>query len=475
MIQTLPCPGCNRSLVLIGDVSMEAILRCGHCGDRFVLGEMIKSRLGCWEVISDPDATAILRTSAANMAEAETETASQPVVLSGETSPVKPHDLHATWAGDGADGTPDSMYASEDHQNDIELEPEGIRVEPVVKSAAVERKAVDWSKLEPLVPARNDRRRHKSSMLALLPVVLGGLASLPVALLLIWYVLGTDPLKLAPAVSRYFPWIVPTQLRPYDEAEREPLTLVPKTGDSVFRRFDDLTGSGSLPVSASDLKPRTEEPGKSVVKAASAEISTPNSSQHSVASSHTAVGQGGSNDAKLSATLLRLIGSQQAWQKGKNDRAERSKVAKELYAELTKMAVLASGPSSSQLQSAEARAVCRELMIQEDLRDLVNQGARYWFENRKQNEVALAMCLQVSSVKDAKGPQVLAMSATGGKKLLVHLRLGGDQAVPKLGQHMFVLGTAKALTPGQPQTDVKEPMLEIEVQAHFSLIEDLDP
>ncbi len=39
----------------------------------------------------------------------------------------------------------------------------------------------------------------------------GGVAAVPIAILLMWYVLGKDPLKAGPAVARFVPWIVPTE------------------------------------------------------------------------------------------------------------------------------------------------------------------------------------------------------------------------------------------------------------------------
>ena len=55
-------------------------------------------------------------------------------------------------------------------------------------------------------------------------VVLGGLMSLPVAQLMIWWILGSDPLGFAPEVSKVVPFVVPSDLREAEPAETDSVT-----------------------------------------------------------------------------------------------------------------------------------------------------------------------------------------------------------------------------------------------------------
>ena len=49
--------------------------------------------------------------------------------------------------------------------------------------------------------------------------LLGGLMALPVAQLMIWWILGTDPIGIAPEISRVIPMVVPPDLREGDPIE----------------------------------------------------------------------------------------------------------------------------------------------------------------------------------------------------------------------------------------------------------------
>ncbi len=56
-------------------------------------------------------------------------------------------------------------------------------------------------------------RKKNSSIGTLFSVVGGGVAAFPIAIVLIWYVLGKDPFEMGPLVARFVPWIVPEGFR----------------------------------------------------------------------------------------------------------------------------------------------------------------------------------------------------------------------------------------------------------------------
>jgi hypothetical protein len=433
VIQTLPCPGCSRSLVLVSEVSMDATLRCANCGDCFVLRELIESQFGYWEVISDPVTAAI------------------------PLRPVSPAD-------------------------DIES-PVGQPVEPVreavdEQSMGLEEalpkqdNKVDWSKLEPIGPARNVRRRRKSSWTSMVPVILGGFASIPVALLMIWYLLGTDPLKLAPSVSRYFPWIVPTQMRPYEGAEDLSLSPLPRAaGKRAYQGLSETVTSSSI-VPPAENQVHAGASGRAAVTTASAQLTATEAEP----SSATSVDKSESSPVEVSnvtaAILQRIQGNLEAWRKRGEDRADNSRIAKALYSELTKLAGAARQESLHQLSERELAAIASRIMQQDDLRDLVNQGAHYWFEKRSSATVDLALCCEIVStntVNTVDGvPNWLAISTAGTKKLLVYLRPIKALDEPEIGQQVFVLGSAReAGGGGKPPESLNDGTLEIDFEPHF--------
>ncbi len=55
------------------------------------------------------------------------------------------------------------------------------------------------------------KRPQESPLKMIGSVVGGGVAAVPIAILLMWYVLGKDPLKAGPAVAQFVPWIVPAE------------------------------------------------------------------------------------------------------------------------------------------------------------------------------------------------------------------------------------------------------------------------
>ncbi len=84
--------------------------------------------------------------------------------------------------------------------------------------AAVEGTA---SEQVPLARSKSTRRtssfaKKKSGPGEILKIILGGLAAIPVAQLVLWWVFAADPLNMAPKVFDVFPAIVPPALAPAD-------------------------------------------------------------------------------------------------------------------------------------------------------------------------------------------------------------------------------------------------------------------
>jgi hypothetical protein len=63
--------------------------------------------------------------------------------------------------------------------------------------------------------ASRRKRPRRSPIWSILQVALGGLAAIPISLLLMWHLLGTDIGDAAPWVAQYAPWAVPEKFHPY--------------------------------------------------------------------------------------------------------------------------------------------------------------------------------------------------------------------------------------------------------------------
>ncbi len=65
------------------------------------------------------------------------------------------------------------------------------------------------------------------SIWTLVQVMLGGAASIPVTLLLLWHVVGKDVMNAGPKVAQYVPWIVPSKFHHTSMPDAPSQTLSP--------------------------------------------------------------------------------------------------------------------------------------------------------------------------------------------------------------------------------------------------------
>ncbi len=137
-------------------------------------------------------------------------------------------------ASDGDDGL---LRALPDDEFELEEdEPLLVRDEVSQASSAKDLDASDYQSRPLAFPAADTgtgikRRKSEKSTLAaiksIVSIIGGGLAAFPIAILLMWYVLGTDPLRVGPMVAQYVPFIVPERFqiggRTYSRANRPPI------------------------------------------------------------------------------------------------------------------------------------------------------------------------------------------------------------------------------------------------------------
>jgi DNA-directed RNA polymerase subunit M/transcription elongation factor TFIIS len=193
--QLLPCPDCQRLLLLPEATAANAQLRCPQCGEQHTVDE-IYSRLESWIVVDEPHTS-------------QAENADSAETLAATTS---------------------------SHTGDSRLETDGSSKNSTAAGLSVAH--VSYARLGKL------GRKKRSALWSVFQVALGGIAAVPISLLLIWHVIGTDIAGAGPAVSRYIPWIVPKQFHADDVTSPGPsprirFTPPPARGESGFRQFDN--------------------------------------------------------------------------------------------------------------------------------------------------------------------------------------------------------------------------------------------
>ena len=177
MIQLLPCAKCEKSLVLPLNASLKAKIKCPSCSEEFVVGDMLTSQFGVWDVVDDP-----------------TPVPKQQKQYSS-TAPVLPV------PGDLGDG-------------ELKLADEEPKSPP--------KKNVDWSDFKPITYEQYEKlkRDSRSPFWPVFQIVMGAVMAVPLSLLLIWNLLDKDVAGAGPFIARFAPWAVPEKFQG-DAAEED--------------------------------------------------------------------------------------------------------------------------------------------------------------------------------------------------------------------------------------------------------------
>ena len=191
------CPKCADSVVLPSRAGQRARVRCPLCQEEFPLAEVLNKMPPALVVVDDPDAAT------ATVAAAGRGASPAPVVLR-ERDGLRTNHLAA-----GEEAPPPF----------IESESDGGGFGPLsFETAAGAPAASARRRRRPAAPAR---RKPKSPLAEGAKIVLGGVAGLLIAQVILWWVGSAkewpskraDISGMAPQVARYVPWIVPERYR----------------------------------------------------------------------------------------------------------------------------------------------------------------------------------------------------------------------------------------------------------------------
>jgi len=314
---------------------------------------------------------------------------------------------------------------SADAEIELAKSEEYISPQMLLKKQA-EKKKTDSSKFEPITHEQYERmrRKAKSPIWSMLSVLLGGLASIPIATLLIWHVLGKDPLQMGPVVARYAPWIVPTRFQPYDFDE-DIQRPEPPSGASGFRRFDNVMNS-STDFSATSGSPSDSEPfavGSSSETTSSAQSRPFRSRDHSAPqampdSSDSSVEEPLNNESTAESPLATAPPSNdvfsvinqvkkdlEAWNERGEDRELQKKLAFQTYSSLSSLALASNQlPLASpirRLVRTELHSVGQQVAQHLDIQQLIQSGSRFWLTSHQEDLIGLAIVISVARATEA--------------------------------------------------------------------------
>jgi hypothetical protein len=392
VIQLLPCPACHQSTLFPDGVSLEATIECPHCQEQFVVGEMLNARFSNWLVVHDPAYPNGLESNAATLA------------MDGSESDLMEEDATADYELSSS-----HMQAADDHDDSEPLQLQAAQ-------AAPPKPKTDWSKFEPITHEQFERmkRKSKSPIWSLLQIVLGGVAAVPISLLLIWHVIGTDVAGAGPLVGRYAPWLVPEKFRPFDfrneqsQAEPAPRTTVPPApGASGFRNFDDVLVAPT-------------DPASPVV--ASLEGTDVNRNSGGTSSQVAALG-----DDPASSSVFELIQKTkrdlELWEQAVGDESANLKeLALPLYRGFVDVATaIGAQPADNPVMRVvkdEMASIGLAVKERPQVQQVIRQGASYWIKQQSNRlPFSLAMIVEVESADETE--QGWRLKSPAGQRLTV--------------------------------------------------------
>lgn len=159
------CTKCNEEVLVPAGASRSAIVRCPLCEAEFPLSEVLDRMPPSFVVVSDPD------------------------------------------AGSGGAAAASSGFSFGEVDEPADNEPAGFGFDPHAGPSQEPTKSLASP------PSRSRKKAPpKNAILEIVKIVGGGVAGILLAVLIIWWGVGTDPFGFADDVARYVPFIVPASL-----------------------------------------------------------------------------------------------------------------------------------------------------------------------------------------------------------------------------------------------------------------------
>ncbi len=429
----LPCPNCRAVAFVNLDLSQAAKIRCPACSTEFSLAEVVDSQLACWQIVDEM--------------ESEFSVASAPV-----------HD--------------DSLMKALAYRDEVTIEPPSdqsgelpLATAELASPAKAATKA-DWSGFQPITHEQFERmkRKSRSPVWQILQVVLGGLAAIPIALLLVWHLIGTDVAGAGPAVGRIMPWIVPQKFRPYQpmastesNSDRRPVRRggfeQPGPTDATALPAENLEPSSGEPVAESPTK-ITHSAEQPAVQPASGTLAPNRQFSDSAAEA--------ADNENLFEFIRQTSDQLGQWPKAyRSGGADIKTRAQSTYANLCSLAqkVRSSVQQNHISQVAlltELRSVGNQVEQYAEVRSLIQQGSNYWLDRLAasipahdiaktdpKNEFGFAIVITVESAQLTPSDAFVVSASKITRPISQNLEIAIPRSVARnveAGQKLFLLG-----------------------------------
>ncbi|GIW98498.1 MAG: hypothetical protein KatS3mg111_1831 [Pirellulaceae bacterium] len=379
-IELAPCRNCAEPLLVPSDAPARATLECPRCHAQLAIDDLNRSPLQHWKVLpASPTSTMPGEEVGQPGSAADVAAAQQPEALAEAVA------SSAQVADGGGNASPVASQARDaNDQTDLSWATAGAR------SAR----------------ARTKQQSPIAAWWSIVQVVLGGVAAVPIALLLLWYVFDRDVMDAGRTVARYLPWIVPEKYHPYDleESSASPSQRPPRRrGESGFRRFDDV-----LPIAPSDAEEATDlpsSPDRSPLPRPALPSASPTKDQSLRAKDEPAAELKQPLDVAADDPFLLANAAQEkveAFLQSSPTDGLRRQLAQEAYAELLRLAqsletIPPSSPRWRPLRD-RLRALNRVISQSSEAQELIRQGSLFWlrqFASDPSQEPYLAIWVRI--------------------------------------------------------------------------------
>ena len=207
------CLGCTKLVRLPAEPDPNAMARCPRCGETYQIGELLDAEIPELEVLGAQPQSSSTEPSIVSF-EPKNENASSPV----------PQDEFNRFVVAPALAKGAKRKKRRRSRSSSESESPGV-VKPIVEqSDRSERGSSSGSSRS----SRSSSRRRSSSRSPnkadsgfgeVVKIIFGAMMAPPVAQLVIWWVLGLDPLGLGPATSKFVPPLVPAKFHAEETEE----------------------------------------------------------------------------------------------------------------------------------------------------------------------------------------------------------------------------------------------------------------
>lgn len=207
-VMVTSCPDCRAIVQLPSCANVEALVQCPYCGDQYPLKTMLPETIPELILVKPAQTAPQAGEAAAEPVERETFVASLldvPATLRNGSKRSKRRSSRSE-SRESATAVPDPSIRKSGRQS---------------QKGSRSRESHSWA----MVVKQESRPRNPGLEMA--KVVLGGMLAIPVAQVIVWWLIGLDPLNIAPSVGRVIPFVVPAKLRPEEAPGNSSLLPLP--------------------------------------------------------------------------------------------------------------------------------------------------------------------------------------------------------------------------------------------------------